>query len=116
MRFVFLFATLVLPFALLADEPVPPPISKDDAKRILETMDWLDVKVIAVVQGVNEKKVVAPSLAMVLALARRDGKYQDLKLDLYYDRDLGWFTFESNPQLFRIWNRDGYREVKAGAP
>jgi hypothetical protein len=25
------------------------------------------------------------------------------KVDLYYDRDLGWFAYESGPELFRVW-------------
>ncbi len=110
------FATLLSAPALRAAEPAPnpPPLTKEDARLILEAMDWRDVNVVAVVQGVNEKKVVAPTLALVLALAKRDGDYRDLKLDLYYDRDLGWFSYESSPKLFRIWTRNGYREIKAG--
>ena len=114
MRYLLLLVTLVLPFTLRATEPPPPAFTKDDAKHILESMDWREVNVIAVVQGVNEQKVAAPTLAFVLALAKRDGNYKDLRLDVYYDRDLGWFTFESTPKLFRIWTRDGYREIKAG--
>jgi len=114
MRHLILLAVLLLPCTLLAADPAPPALTKDDARRILEAMDWRDVNVIAVVDGLSEKKVVAPTLALVLALAKRDGNYQDLRLELYYDRDLGWFSFESTPKLFRIWTRDGYREIKAG--
>jgi hypothetical protein len=114
MRYLLLIATILLPLTLRAAEPPPiPPLSKDDVRRILEAMEWREVNVIAVIQGVNEQKVAAPSLAFILALARRDGAYKDLRLDLFYDRDLGWFSYESSPKLFRIWTRDGYREIKA---
>ena len=52
--------------------------------------------------------------ALILALAKRDGAFRDLRLDVYYDRDLGWFSYESTPKQFRVWTRDGYREIKAG--
>lgn len=105
-----------IPFGAQAAEPPPPPLplTKPDAKRILEAMEWRDVTIIAIVEGVNEAKITAPTLCYVLALAKRDGNFQDLKLNVFYDRDLGWFTYESSPKLFRIWTRDGYREVKAG--
>ena len=112
MRALLLLATLVLPLTLRAAEQ--PPLSKDEARRILEAMEWREVKVIAVVEGVNEQKISAPSLAFVLALAKRDGAFRDLRLNLYYDRDLGWFSYESTPKEFRVWTRDGYREIKAG--
>ncbi len=120
MRYPFLilaiFTALISSPGLRAADavPYPPPLTKEEARLILEAMDWRDVNVVAVVEGINEKKVVSPTLALVLALAKRDGDYRDLKLDLYYDRDLGWFSFESSPKLFRIWTRNGYREIKAG--
>ena len=112
MRFLLLLVIAALPFTLRADPP--PPLTKDDARRILEAMEWREVKVIAVVEGVNEQKISAPTLAFVLALAKRDGAFRDLRLNLYYDRDIGWFSYESTPQQFRVWTRDGYREIKAG--
>ena len=112
MRANLLLAAFVIPLTLRAADP--PPLTKDDARRILEAMEWREVKVIAVVEGVNEQKISAPTLAFVLALAKRDGKFCDLRLNLYHDRDLGWFSFESTPQQLRVWTRDGYREIKAG--
>ena len=114
MRANLLLAAFVIPLTLRAADP--PPLTKDDARRILEAMEWRDVNVIAVVQGLNEQKVAAPTLALVLALAKRDGAFSDVKLNVYYDRDLGWFSYESTPKEFRIWTRDGYREIKAGNP
>jgi len=70
------------------------------------------VPFIAVINGLNREKIAAPSLCHPLAFARRDNRWQDLKVDLYYDRDLGWFAYESGPELFRVWTRDGYREIK----
>lgn len=95
-------------------EPLPPPLTHEDAQRILEAMEWREVNVIAVVQGINDAKVTAPTVAFVLALARRDAAYRDLRLNVFYDRELGWFTYESTPKQFRVWTREGYREIKAG--
>jgi len=97
----------------LADDAIPvPECTKDDVRRILRAQDWTDVNVIAVINGLNREKIAAPSLCHILAFGRRDGRWQDLKVDLYYDRDLGWFAYESSPELFRVWNRDGYHELK----
>ena len=94
---------LLLPLATRAANP-PPVLTKDEARRILEAMEWREVNVIAVVQGINDAKIAAPTLAFILALAKRDGVF----------RDLGWFSYESTPKQFRVWTRDGYREIKAG--
>ena len=104
-------AALISP--LLAAEP--PPLTREDARRILEAMEFREVNVIAVVQGVNDQKLItAPSVALVLAFGKRDTAFSDLKMNVLYDRELGWFTYESTPKLFRVWTRDGYREIKAG--
>jgi len=113
-KLLLLFVFTFLPLASINAADLVPPLTKDDARRVLEAMEWREVNVIAVVQGVNEQKVTAPSLAMVLAFGRRDGEYRDLKMDLFYDQDLGWFAFESTPKMFRLWTRNGYREIKAG--
>ena len=55
----------------------------------------------------------APTLAFVLGLAKRDGVSKDVHLDLYYDHDLGWFSYETTPKGVRVWTRDGCREFKA---
>jgi hypothetical protein len=108
-----LFSALVYlcPAARAAEAPIPE-CTKEDVRRILLAQDWTNVNVIAVVNGLTRDKVAAPSLCHVLAIARRDNRWQDLKIDLYYDRDLGWFTYESGAELFRIWTRNGYREIK----
>ena len=89
-----------------------PECTKEDVRLILAAQDWTHVNVIAVINGLNREKIAAPSLCHTLALAWRDGRWQDLRVDLYYDRDLGWFTYESSPELFRLWNRAGYQEIK----
>src|SRR5262245_25791765 len=111
MRTPTLFLSLVATVALAQPE-LPPEFTKDDARRILVAQDWQNITVIAVINGVSRDKVASPSLSHVLALAYRDSKWQDLKFDVYFDRDLGWFTYESGNAMFRIWTRDGYREIE----
>lgn len=108
-----LLLSALLPLTAFAQE-APPPLSKLEAQRILEAMEYREVTVIAVVQGVNDQKVTGPSLAFVLAMAKRDTVFSDLKVNLYHDRDLGWFTYESTPKAYRIWTKNGYREFRAG--
>src|SRR4051794_26846729 len=91
----------VLGTSFAADPPLPiPECTKDDVRRILLAQDWANVTVIAVINGLNREKIAAPSLCHALAFASREGRWADLKVDLYYDRDVGWFTYESSPQLF----------------
>jgi hypothetical protein len=111
MRIPTLFMSLAATVALAQPEP-PPEFTKDDARRILAAQDWENITIVAVVNGVSHDKVASPSLSHALALAYRDGKWHDLKFDVYYDRDLGWFTYESYNDRFRIWTRDGYREIE----
>ena len=111
MRLPFLLPLLAAT-ALAAPEPVPE-FTREDARGILVAQEWRDITIIAVVNGVSREKIASPSLSHALALARRDGKWHDLKFDVYYDRALGWFTYESTSEMFRVWNRDGYREIKA---
>jgi hypothetical protein len=113
MRHYLLVALLFSLTLRAADPECPPPLSKDDARRILVAMTYGEISVVAVIQGINAKKVAAPTLALVLALAKRDGVFQNVQLDLYYDRDIGWFGYESTPKSFRVWTRDGYRELNS---
>src|SRR5687767_9257808 len=106
-----LFILITLLPCIAAEPEGPPPFTKDDARRILVAQEWRDIRVIAVVQGVSAAKVASPSLSHALALAQRDGRWTDLKFDVFYDRDLGWFTYESSPQGFRVWTREGFREI-----
>lgn len=89
-----------------------PEFTKEDAKKILLAQEWQNVRVIAVINGVSIAKVASSSLSHVLALAYRDGKWADLKFDVYYDRDLGWFTYEASNTKYRIWNSNGYQEIE----
>jgi len=111
MRIPTLFMSLAATVAFAQPEPTPE-FTKDDARRILAAQDWQNITVIAVINGVSREKVASPALSHALALAYRDGKWQDLKFDVYFDRDLGWFTYENGDAKFRIWSRDGYREIE----
>ena len=90
----------------------PPALGRTEAKRILEHMDWRGINILAIRQGVNEKGVAAPIYATVLAFATRNSKDQSVCQTLTFDRELGWHFLETNEKEARIWNKDGYSEVK----
>lgn len=90
----------------------PPDLERPEAKRILEFMEWKDVNVIAIRQGVNAKGEVAPIYATVLGFASRDSKNQQVCQTLIFDKDIGWHHLEMQEKAARIWTKDGYRETK----
>ncbi len=108
-----LFVLLILASTSFAD--TPPPLRKPDAKRILELMEWREVTIITVHQGVNSKGTVAPIYGTVVALGTRDGRHQQINQTLYYDDEYGWFFYELGEKSARIWTKEGYREVKPWA-
>ena len=112
LRHPLLAATLALAVSSAAFAAPPDPLDKSDAQRTLLAMGYDSVQVVAIVDGVHQKGVSSLSCTTVIGLGRRDGKEQDIVQSFFYDRDLGWFYYELDPSCMRIWNRDGYREVK----
>ncbi len=90
----------------------PPPLGRPEAKQILENMEWRDVNILAIRQGVNEKGTVAPIYATVAAFATRKTKDQPISQTLTYDRELGWHLLEVEEKQARMWNKEGYWEIK----
>jgi hypothetical protein len=90
----------------------PPLLERDDAKRILEAMNWTDVTIVVVRQGVDAKGVAAPILATVYAFGRMQGQHRNICQTLYYDREWDWHSLEMSDKGARLWNRNGYREIK----
>lgn len=89
----------------------PPDLERPEAKRILEFMEWKDVNVIAIRQGVNAKGEVAPIYATVLGSRR--GQQEPAGLPdadirqghrLASSRNAG----KGGPHL----TKDGYRKTK----
>ncbi len=108
--FLSLLFVLLLPHLACALEPAP--LEKDDAVRTLLAMGYDRVKVVAIVDGVHQKKVASLLCTTVIGLGRRDGCDQEIVQSFFYDRDLGWFYFETVEGRMRIWNRDGFQEFK----
>jgi hypothetical protein len=106
--FLALSVAFVLPRLATALEPAP--LEKDDAVRTLLSMGYDRVKVVAIVDGVHQKKVASMSCATVVGLGRRNGCDEEIVQSFFYDRDLGWFYFETVEGRMRIWNRDGFQE------
>jgi hypothetical protein len=90
----------------------PPPLEKVDAKRIMEAMDWTEVTVIAVRQGVDSKGAVAPIFATVVGLGMFHGEHHSICQTLYYDKELDWYFLELRDKSARLWNRNGCQDIK----
>src|SRR5205823_563791 len=107
-RIALLVASLwmMLAGSVFSFEP-PPPLEKVDAKRIMEAMDWTEVTVIAVRQGVDARGAVAPIYATVVGLGKLHGEHHSICQTLYYDKDLDWHFLELRDKAARFWNRNG---------
>ena len=90
----------------------PPPLARTEAKQILEHMEWRNVNILAIRQGVNEKGTVAPIHATIVAFATRKTKDEPITQALTYDRELGWHFLEVGEKQARMWNKEGYWEIK----
>ena len=90
----------------------PPDLERLDAKRILEHMEWKEVNVLAIRQGVNSKGEVAPIYATVVGLATRDTRHQQVCQTFIFDKELGWHHLEVLENSARLWTKEGYKETK----
>jgi hypothetical protein len=90
----------------------PPLLRRNDAKKILENMEWKDVNIVTIQQGVNTKGVVAPIYATIVALGNRDSKNQQITQNVSFDEEHGWFFYELTEKGARLWNKEGYREMR----
>ncbi len=103
-------------FLLLAACPVfaidPPPLEKADAQRIMQAMDWTDVTVISVRQGVAANGIVAPIYATVVGLGVVRGEHHSINQTVYYDKDLDWYALEIGEKSARLWNKNGFQAIK----
>lgn len=105
-----LAVTLLFTAPAFAEEP--PPLGRAEARRILDHMEWRGINILAVRQGVNDKGAVAPIYATVLAFATRDSRDQSVCQTFTFDRDIGWHLLEVSEKEARLWNKDGYIEIK----
>lgn len=103
---------LLLLFASSSFAIDPPPLGKSDARVILESMDWREVTIIAIRQGVDAKGAVAPIYATVIGLGKFEGHYRNICQTLYYDADLDWHALDLTEKTARIWNKLGFQEIK----
>ena len=108
------FHSLILAATLIATPcfAEPPDLDRGDAKKILEAMEWKEVNVIAIRQGLNEKGEPAPIYATILGFAYRDGKNQQVAQTVVFDKEIGWHHLALQEKSARIWTKDGYREIK----
>jgi hypothetical protein len=107
---VFCCLLLVPPaFAAAAD---PPPLAKVDAQQIMQAMDWTEVTIIAIRQGVDAKGAVAPIYATVVGVGLLRGEHHIITQTLVYDKDLDWHFLELRDKGAIVWNKSGYQEIK----
>jgi hypothetical protein len=105
-------ALTVLILSVSAIAADPPPFRKTDAKQLLELMEWREITIVTIHQGVNAKGNVAPIYATIVAMGTRDSKHQQISQTVYYDDEYGWFFYELGEMSARLWTKDGYREIK----
>jgi hypothetical protein len=111
-RILTLFLLLVLSVPMLTKAAEPPALEKADAQKIMEAMEWTEVSVIAIRQGVDAKGAVAPIYATIVGLGTFHNEHHAFCEAVTYDSDLGWYFVELRTKSARIWTRDGYREYK----
>jgi hypothetical protein len=107
--FPSLAALFFLAVSALAGDP--PQLARADAKRVLEAMDWKEVTVVAIRQGVDAKERPQPICATVLGLGTLNGKHQSINQTMFFDSELGWHVLDLDAKHARIWTKDGYREI-----
>jgi hypothetical protein len=105
---------MVVPAAVAAPGD-PPPLNKTDAQHIMEAMDWSNVTIIAIRQGVDAKGTVAPIYATVIGVGKYGGDHHSINQTLVYDKDLDWHFLELRDKGARVWNKNGYQEIKPWA-
>jgi hypothetical protein len=93
----------------------PPLLDKPTAQRIMETMEWTEVTIITVRQGVDAKGNVAPIFATVYGVGLLHGEHHSICQTLFWDSDLDWYYLEMRDKGARIWNKNGYKEIKPWA-
>src|ERR1700761_1563239 len=91
-RALLLLVCLFMAHSALALDP--PPLEKADAKKILESMQWSQVTIVAVRQGVDANGVVAPVYATVIGFGNYQGAHHSISQTLFYDKDLDWHFLE----------------------
>jgi hypothetical protein len=111
-RALLLLISLFLAHSAFAD---PPPLEKADAKKIMELMQWSQVTIIAIRQGVDANGVAAPVYATVVGLGNYQGEHHRILQTLFYDKDLDWHVLELNERSARVWGKNGYQEIKPWA-
>ncbi len=112
-RAVLLLFVLFLTHPLFGFEP--PALEKAAAQRIMESMAWTEVTIIAIRQGVDAKGLAAPVCATVIGLGKCEGRHRSIMQTFHFDRDLDWHVLEVSEKSARVWNKDGYREIKPWA-
>jgi len=90
----------------------PPLLDKPDAKRIMESMSWTEVTIIAIRQGMDAKGIAAPVNATIIGVGILRGEHHSISQTVYYDRDLDWHFLELRDKGALVWNKNGYQEIK----
>ena len=92
-------------------------MSKEDAKKLLTFTGDKNVVIAGVVNGIGGIGVSAfssPNVALVFAYAERNGNPIERIQTFFYDKDLGWFTYEidTDGRRARVWTTSGYKEFR----
>jgi hypothetical protein len=117
---IALAACIGMPYAVAAE------LSKADAIKILEAKGYTNVVVAVIINGsvweVNygDWKYLGPGVATLNAIGKKDGKETAIMENLFYDKELGWFSYKTEYEQgddfvthwkVRLWTTTGYREL-----
>ena len=113
----YLYAILAsLCLALPALGIDPPTLTKAEAKKLLEVMEWRDPIVVTIRAGISSKGEVAPIYSTIVGFATRDARAHLIQQTVHFDAEYGWFLYEISEKTARVWTKDGFREIKPFAP
>lgn len=101
-------------------------LSKEDAKKLLTFTGDKNVVIAGVVNGIGGINSIggiglssfsSPNVALVFAYAERNGNPIERIQTFFYDKDLGWFTYEidKDGHRARVWTTSGYKEFRPEA-
>lgn len=96
-------------------------LSKSDATTILTNMGYKNLNLVAVINGIGAMGMGAfssPNTAMAIGYAEQGGKGTAFHETFFYDKDIGWFFFQTNDAstTMKVWATKGFLDVKAKKP
>jgi hypothetical protein len=75
-------------------------------------MQWSQITIVAIRQGVDANGVAAPVYATVFGFGNYQGAHHSIAQTLFYDKDLDWHVLEMTEKTARVWSKNGFQEIR----